>query len=313
MSAGQPRRYVGDGLDYRRPMNHSRSSSQADVIDLTADDAAPSAASNNGPMLVRAQRPPRFAREIIDIDEEDSLLEAAPSDSPEIQFISARRLDPPLRQDPPTRHPHIAEDDVQFVGETRLPEARRVRNLGMYLFENPVRPHHPAHPFVQDIRARMLEQLQNRQHSPVPPPRGGQRRPHAQIHVGWVAPALDFGSVGFDLGIGGGPVPPPPTYDAPEAAPEGFTRSVAENDALICPHCGDELCTGDSEQKRQVWIVKICGHVYCGECTANRGGKRSTKGKEKQPPPRTKPFKECVVKGCQKRINTRSAMVQIFL
>jgi hypothetical protein len=53
--------------------------------------------------------------------------------------------------------------------------------------------------------------------------------------------------------------------------------------------------------------------VYCGECTVNRYIKKSSKGKEKQAAPRTKPFKECVVEGCQKKVSNKSQMFQVFL
>jgi hypothetical protein len=94
----------------------------------------------------------------------------------------------------------------------------------------------------------------------------GQRNgPGRHIHVGFIAPALNFGAVGFDLGFEDGhaeaPPPAPPTYNAPAPAPEGFTRCPQEEEVLLCPNCEDELCTGDSDQKRQVWLVKGCGHV----------------------------------------------------
>ena len=78
----------------------------------------------------------------------------------------------------------------------------------------------------------------------------------------FVAPNLNFGMVGFDLGYGGDrPEPPPPTYEAPPPAPEGFTRSPEEDDVLVCPNCDSELCKGDDDVKKQVWIAKQCVHV----------------------------------------------------
>ena len=50
-------------------------------------------------------------------------------------------------------------------------------------------------------------------------------------------------------------------YKAPPPAKEGFTRTFAEDDVVLCPGCGDELATGKDETKQQVWIVKSCGHV----------------------------------------------------
>jgi hypothetical protein len=141
---------------------------------------------------------------------------------------------------------------------------------------------------------------------------------------------LDFEHVGFDLGMGARPPaqPPAPTYNAPPPASDGFTRSPEEEGALVCPNCEEELCVGEDEVKRQVWIVKLCGHVrllepfcavhktnvykvYCGECTANRSVKKSSKGKEK--PPRTKPFKECAVEGCDKKVSNAKSMIQVYL
>jgi hypothetical protein len=49
-------------------------------------------------------------------------------------------------------------------------------------------------------------------------------------------------------------------YKAPSPAPEGFTRSIQEDDIAICPNCNEELGTGD-DIKQQIWVAKQCGHV----------------------------------------------------
>jgi len=74
---------------------------------------------------------------------------------------------------------------------------------------------------------------------------------------------MDYGIPGFGLGLGGDvrTREPTPEYHAPPALPEGFTGDPKEDEAVVCPACGDELALGDSEEKRQVWIVKNCGHV----------------------------------------------------
>jgi hypothetical protein len=145
------------------------------------------------------------------------------------------------------------------------------------------------------------------------------------------APEMDFRMAAFDVGYGFNMMPDedraetasPPTIP-PSAAPEGFTRSPAEGDELICPNCEEELCKGNSDLKKQVWIVKACGHVstfrfmnvincvltnlqvYCGECTANRA--KSKKGRAT-----TKPFKACVVEGCNKKTTHSTSMIQVYL
>lgn len=242
-----------------------RQEEQAAVIDLTADDAGPSTSNgtNSRRTTARTQRPPRFAREIIDLVDEDSGRPTAHSESPEIQFISSRALSPPRRLN--QHNGNSDQDDVEFVAENRLPVERRrghLRNMMADVFDDLERERDPIH-FNQfnHLRAR-LQEVVNNGHPPIIPRRaGGQDRREGRIRLGFVAPTMNFEMVGFDMGFGAGPVVPPPVYDKPEAAPEGFTRSPEEDDTIICPNCRDDLCLGDSDLKKQVWIVKGCGHV----------------------------------------------------
>ena len=81
------------------------------------------------------------------------------------------------------------------------------------------------------------------------------------------------------LGINLANIDPPEVATPPPAAPalaplpparDGFTRAPKEEDVLVCPSCNDELTLGDNEVKRQVWVIKACGHVcyavICGVC-----------------------------------------------
>ncbi|KAF2658889.1 hypothetical protein K491DRAFT_776001 [Lophiostoma macrostomum CBS 122681] len=314
------RRFPGDGFDFRRPVSLSRSDSQL-VIDLTLEDAAPAlptAPDNRQPAPARPQRPPRFSRDIIavsddeDEEERDSEQEPAriPSDSPEIEFIRARRIEPQHQGPAPQHGNNPDEDDVQIVGENVLPG--EPHDIGAILANQEY--------LQRQIRAvqamRRAQQahvgMRLRHHQimhPAAPPRG---RPRAHVHVGFIAPNLDFDMVGFDVGRRPASPPRAPTYNAPDPAPEGFTRTPGD-EAFVCPNCEEELCIGDSDVKRQVWIAKQCGHMYCGRCATNRFTKRSSKGKERVTPADHKPFKECVVEGCHKRISNPSAMIQVFL
>lgn len=292
-----PRRFQGDGFDYRRPVVSS-----SNVIDLTDEDAGPSSApANANPQhsTARPARPPRFGREIIDVEDADggsgtSTTAAEPPGSPEIQFVSARRIDPPQRRNPT---PFLElddedEDEVEFLRANPLPESERRSHTRIAdLLQDPdfmARAPHLRGSLerhseletrrIRDAQIARMERLfaasRNRRTPrplstgpgprPIvrigPPRRGG----HPTIHVGFIAPNINFGAVGFDLGFGDEPEAPvglPPTYDAPGAAPEGFTRSPAEEEVLACPNCGEELCVGESDLKRQVWLVKGCGHV----------------------------------------------------
>lgn len=287
---GAPRRFQGDGYDFRRPVVSS--SSNSNVIDLTDEDAGPSSAepSQSQRPSVRPARPPRFGREIIDV-EEDGSETAEPPDSPEIQFVSSRRLDPPQRRNPTPYLEVDDEDEVEFLSENPLPESeRRPRTRIQDLLEDPafmvraphlrgsLERHEGETRRVRDAQiARMERMFAESRSRRTPRPLSAGPRPMVRIaplrrdmpghfHVGFIAPNLNFGAVGFNMGIGfvdepEAPPPPPPTYDAPQAAPQGFTRSPQEEEFLVCPNCEDELCTGDSDQKRQVWLVKGCGHV----------------------------------------------------
>jgi len=135
---------------------------------------------------------------------------------------------------------------------------------------------------------------------------------------GFSLPNIDYTISSFDLGID----PPdrtestsPASYSAPEAATEGFTRSPQDDDILICPKCHDVLCEGNTDLKKQVWAVKSCGHVYCGECTQNRYASKGKRAKTSGGTPSISSavFKECVVQGCYSKTNVKKAMFQVYI
>ncbi|KAH7384022.1 hypothetical protein DE146DRAFT_667640 [Phaeosphaeria sp. MPI-PUGE-AT-0046c] len=358
MSASPPRRFVGDGFDYRRPAGSAREggtpavdlsgddddlmhidlSQDEGIIDLTADDSGYGAsqdgngggAQGSGEGLDRNHRPdggrrrlPRGMDIIIDLDNGDEEWRvgtppiAAPG-SPEIEFISARTIDPPPRQHQPG---NPDGDEVEFVRANALPaaEIQRRRNEEMDRALSLIGDMHGRFTHlrtqVERFHVQVTRTAANLRRGPIAPPRGAARS-RGHVHAGFAAPGLlDFQMVGFQMGNEEPDypqAPPAPTYQAPPTAPEGFTRSPTEDEGpLICPNCEEELCVGEDEIKRQVWIVKACGHVYCGECTTNRATKRSAKGKER--PPNTKPFKDCVVENCGKKVSSPRNMIQIFL
>jgi hypothetical protein len=126
-----------------------------------------------------------------------------------------------------------------------------------------------------------------------------------------VAPSFDFDAVGFDLGLNDTPVLlPPPSITPPNPAPDGYTRSPNADELYICPNCDRELRTGETELQRQIWVIRACGHVYCGECANNRS---AAKQKKEKKPVHTKPFSHCVEKGCDRRTVSKHSMIQIFL
>jgi hypothetical protein len=213
-------------------------------------------------------------RDVIDLDAEDTRRAAPAPSSPEIEIISSRRIDPPGRNDSPGFGRSFAdEDDVEFVSENPLPEAlrRHQNNLNihaMHALLSDMSRTAPVPRLQEQVRraerqrqatmTRVMAQIARR--DPTLPPRA--RRGH--IHVGFMQPNFNYGAAAFDLGLRDAdnePAVRPPTYEAPAKAPGGFTRSPQEDDDLVCPNCGDGLCCGESELKKQVWIVKHCGHV----------------------------------------------------
>lgn len=299
MASQAPRRFAGDGLDFRRPAGLARASAtidlsgEVDFIDLTADDSGYGASqdldglqdeneeipqqsrgsrrTNNG-----APRLPRGMDIIIDLDNgEEEWAPAAQEEpgSPDIQIVSSRRI----------AQPHVEDadggDDVQFLRVNRIPDEEiqrrrdRSNSRAMELLGNLNGRFTHLRAHVERFNVQMNRTAAGINRLPgsvvIAPRRTGNaapaRRPDLRMagHFHFAAPVLDFDMVGFDMG-GAAPraaEPAPPTYLPPLPAGEGFTRSPLETDLLICPNCEEELCTGDNDTKKQVWIVKSCGHV----------------------------------------------------
>lgn len=73
---------------------------------------------------------------------------------------------------------------------------------------------------------------------------------------------LDYGSASFDMQqhTERAEAGRRETYKAPSPPPEGFTRTLGDDDVAICPNCSCELGVGDGK-KEEVWVAKPCGHV----------------------------------------------------
>ncbi|PYH87990.1 hypothetical protein BO71DRAFT_404187 [Aspergillus ellipticus CBS 707.79] len=291
-------RYPGDGLDFRRPI-----SSQPDqVIDLTNEPDSPDRPEGQPE---RRPRPPRFPRdilsEVVDLEEEHDPepQQEAPS-SPEVQFVGATVRRPQLPPPPPPPYP---------------------RHEGTYNFwEQLVRLRSP----LLSVPHRTLlfpdhdgPDFSYRRHGPRMARRGPRLAGVESLFIGDdPTGAIDLtinldvdGPLGLDYQITGltPERAPASSYKPPSPPPEGFTRNVAEDDVVVCPNCYSELGIGN-EVKQQIWVVKQCGHVYCGECASNRAI-----SKAKKTGPKTKPFSKCLVADCGKTVSSPKAMFQIYL
>jgi len=341
-------RYSGDGLDLRRPVMSQPPQTVIDLTDEPDTPPQPRHRHQHSRTSSRATRPPRFSRgDIIDLEDRSEEPARRPAHtsagSPELELLYSRSVPAeaqarrqngvgvasyvgPLEPQPQLAGPGDFQSASQQGwygngpgGLARLQEfARRM--------DRRVRPAAAAGIRGEDMIRREV---------------AGMAQPAPLMHRRPVIPALeddlfvfdghgeielpqmmDYENAGFALAT------PPPTYKAPSPAQEGFTRSPTEEDVLVCPNCDQELGAGEDELKRQVWVVRSCGHVchpvfkiarttadsrakvYCGECMKNRP---KPKGKSARRPTKTKPFSHCQVAGCGKSVKLPKSMFQVYL
>ncbi|KIY04005.1 uncharacterized protein Z520_00697 [Fonsecaea multimorphosa CBS 102226] len=241
----------------------------------------------------------------VDADTHEPESTFSPSASPEVEFVEERRVAHAQRQDA------AAQTNFGLNGPRRfIPDL--LRRGTHFMFEN---MHH--------IRPGHGERILNG--FDVVPPRvndgrlGNDGGDAFIINMDYRQPAFSLGPIDvFDRSSETPQVVPEP-YKGPPAAKEGFIRTFGEEDIILCPMCGDELATGKGDIKQQVWVVKACGHVYCGECALNRSKSKTskkTKGKEvekKLESPRSVPFTVCVVDGCNSKVIPKPAMFPLYL
>ncbi|KAL8852353.1 MAG: hypothetical protein Q9221_002737 [Calogaya cf. arnoldii] len=309
-------RFPGDGLDFRRPAPTVPVPQARDIIDLTGDSS---------PEVQRHARSSNRVNlsNLINVDEESTRATVDNSgQSPDLELLEVRSIR--------SQNPHDLEP------------RRREHSRPRPTLRPPGTSHNDNPPFTVGgwgaLRQHAQGQRNNHEaarrfhhllHTNHPNPRHDMLLMHQARDI--VLPGdLDFVTQGFHMGdvTPRQAQPAPPTYDAPPPAREGFTRSPKEDDVLLCPNCEEELGTGKDDKKRQVWVIKACGHVrkprllwepqlnslqvYCGECAQNRSSVKKGKG------PRTattRPFSKCVVEGCnnKKAIVGLRSLFQIYL
>ena len=245
------------GLDLRRPI---MSQFGRDIIDLTDGSISPVPQHQIVPPVSintrGANRPPRFDREIISVDDQEDNSVPLREESPEIQFLRSE----PLRTGPRSRShstARLAPGRPGYNPGTRSPARRPQVAVRMSIVANQNQPQSWARAINLPLSGHFNM--------------GGHGRGHDELmqleDMGggmFQAPGdLDFFAPAFDYEHPSRPQQQLrlPTYNPPSPAKMGFTRSPNESDTLVCPHCDDELGIGDTDVKRQVWVVKACGHV----------------------------------------------------
>lgn len=238
-------------FDFRRPV--TTTPHEDDVIDLTNEPETPSQRTRPRTSDTRnsnTSRLPRFGRDIltdvVDLEEESADDPGeGPSSSPEVQFVRST-----VRFQPSQGISARLQDLIEAWTPRRLPN---------------------GHPALGPSYTRMFERFT----------RANQNAPLGVYDRGYQGPAsgpedvlflasegmhdellLDYAHPSFAM-----EPPSPPgnrvqreTYRPPSPAPEGFTRTLGEDDVAICPNCSWELGTGKG-RKQEIWVAKPCGHA----------------------------------------------------
>ncbi|KAL8900997.1 MAG: hypothetical protein Q9192_000773 [Flavoplaca navasiana] len=241
-------RFAGDGLDYRRPTPTVPLPNNQDIIDLTED---------HSPEVQRQPRPSNRTNpgNFIDIDEESTTVNVDDASlSPDLELLEVRSI----RSQNTSVPDHRPRENARPRSTLRPPHIENQPfAVGGW---NGLRQHAQGHRSNRNHEtARRFHQLLHTNH---PNPRREMLLMHQSPDI--ILPGdLDFVTQGFQLGdvTNRQQPPPPPTYKAPSPARQGFTRSPKEDDHLICPNCEAELGAGKDDSKRQVWVIKACGHA----------------------------------------------------
>ncbi|KAL8940181.1 MAG: hypothetical protein Q9211_002398 [Gyalolechia sp. 1 TL-2023] len=263
-------RFPGDGFDFRRP---APPSAPPGVIDLTDD---------NGPneVLTQSRRNTRINASsnishpsethrtftnFIDLEEEStrSPFDSA-GQSPDLELLEVRSIRSQPAGDTERLQTHEAGHPRANL---RLPSSSHTQHrpfaVGPVSGWGALRQHAQGRERQQHLAQQTARHFHQLLHSNHPHPTADVLLRHEGRDI--ILPGeLDFVTQGFRMGEDTGPrqtQPPLPTYDAPSPSRSGFTRSPKEEDTLVCPNCEDELGLGKDDIKRQVWVIKACGHV----------------------------------------------------
>ena len=292
-----PSRFSGDGIDCRRP-TMSQPQPQQEIIDLTEDpDSTHHGTLFGDQSSARASTNPSrdtYSRsnlsEIVNVEELDSDPEPESrrtqirnqrGESSDIEFLSERPvtpiLGPSLRTFENPQGPHSRPNNpIPHVAPPAQGPSRSAggrwggRSPGSWYHMRGMFGHAGNGSSVDEANYRLQRDILHG--GPRVALTARARTPDEILFVNGnlrhniaLPDELNFMAQGFQMGDAAqqhaAQQPPLPTYDKPSPPRPGFTRSPTEDDALVCPNCESELGTGGDETKKQVWVVKACGHV----------------------------------------------------
>lgn len=291
-------RFQYDGFDFRRPIMSGQGGGEAssqpepEVIDLTGDSPVQTRATarprSHSPVRLEQWGDSEF-RGLLDLEgfEELEMPPFEPTTFRSRDTSSTRRADTPAIDLTGPTPADLEDDEVQFVGSNVIRPSRdfqdrtrrlmrdRIRGSSTHEALQAARRDRPPHfnwDQIHEERRRpgLIDSISRLWHEPQ---LGSMERGRGFHDIfrraGWPGSAVGFlpdmplpdvqrdWTAGFNYTTG---QPQRPTYQAPPAAPEGFTRSPGEDDRLVCPNCDHELVQGE-ELEKQVWVARECGHV----------------------------------------------------
>ena len=250
------------------------------VIDLT-DDTEP--VPTRSLSVPRGRRVPREGTgqgaqtslrttedpEVIDLDDEQEAGARAPAPSqeqgqrdghrggsPDVEFLYSNASQPPPRAPSPVE-PRVFEN--VFQGNNSSDPFHLAGFMRYVSRMTAVAPSRTSNSRALD--STILHIARHRHAAAAQRQRHHNRLSHPTTATRFLLPELDYTTLGFSPPPPAGPPRPRATYTKPPAPREGFTRAPGEDDIVVCPNCNHELGSGDDDTRRQIWVVKACGHV----------------------------------------------------
>jgi hypothetical protein len=244
------------------------------ILDQPEHDIFHHDAPQPPPHMPPQQQPNPGQQTFIDLSDDDDItaeaMQAAPQDrtvrrestGSDIVFVGERTIRPPANP-PPNRRRSSVRDRRPTPGPQRN---RRPRSLAAP----------PPLPGIRALPDLIRRTLFGAAEIAMMPDGHGGLPPPPPLHDELEIVEFNYGQVGLPTQDRASETPqttPGEAYKEPEPVPEGFAGDIEEDGVYICPLCEEELATGESEDKQQVWVAKQCGHVssifYYLESSAN--------------------------------------------
>ncbi|ROT38114.1 hypothetical protein SODALDRAFT_324540 [Sodiomyces alkalinus F11] len=320
-----------------RGRRHPAPSGASEVIDLTNEPDSPVQTHARPPLPNPRRQNSQLPRDPPAFSRSDSSILGGPN----VIDLTDDSPDPPRSNGAHSGPPNRPGRDVDLIFVNQRPA------VGPRLPPPPQTPHNrpsswSRHPHGSRLRDRgrrsLLDGIRREfanhislfgllRHAQGEEDLAGMMGPHAFNPIGEVN--LEYNHGAFDQR----PPSPKPAHEVPPPARAGFTRDAKEEEAAVCPACGEELAYEPPDSESQAsesqpsrttktarkrargehhfWALKECGHVYCAECFENRRptNKRRITGFRNDKD--MKPI--CAVDGCDAAVSNKASWVGIYL